>query len=108
MHGDLAGIWGEEWLTRYDIARIHGVFVLDKAEAIHELNLRDLAGAMGVEVVLNIGLGSCKHTVRSATPEVQAKPAPSQPAPWDPADPPANANEQVAQGTREGSRSGHQ
>ena len=47
--------------TRNDIARIHGVFVLDEAEAIHELNLGNLAGAMGVEVVLNIGLGSYSH-----------------------------------------------
>lgn len=68
----------EGWLTGYHIARVHGILVLDKAEAIHELNLRDLAGAMGVEVVLNIGLGSCEHKVQSATPEVQAKPAPSQ------------------------------
>lgn len=42
-----------------DITRIHGVLVLDEAEAIHELDLGNLAGAMGVEVVLNIGLGSC-------------------------------------------------
>jgi len=41
---------------------------------------------MGVEVVLNFGLGSCKHTVQSATPEVQAKACAEQPAP-DPADP---------------------
>ena len=54
--------------TRYDIARIHGVLVLDKAEAIHKLNLGDLAGAMGVEVVLNIGLGSYNYTVQSAMP----------------------------------------
>lgn len=41
------------------ITSVHGVLVLDEAEAIHELNLSDLASAMGVEVVLNIGLGSC-------------------------------------------------
>ena len=55
-------------LTRYYIARVHGVFVLDKAEAIHKLNLGNLARAMGVEVVLNIGLGSYNHKVRSAFP----------------------------------------
>jgi hypothetical protein len=44
--------------TRDDIARVHVVLVLDEAEAIHELDLGNLAGAMGVEVVLNIGLGS--------------------------------------------------
>lgn len=53
--------------TRYYVARIHGVFVLDKAEAIHKLNLGNLAGAMGVEVVLNIGLGSYNHKVQSAS-----------------------------------------
>lgn len=46
-------------LTWDDIARIHGIFVFDEAKAIHELDFGDLAGAMGVEVVLNIGLGSC-------------------------------------------------
>ena len=54
--------------TRYDIARIHRVLVLDEPEAIHEFNLRDFAGAMGVEVVLNIGLGSYIHTVQLALP----------------------------------------
>lgn len=55
-------------LTGYDISCIHGVLILDKAEAIHKLNLGDVAGAMGVEVVLNIGLGSYNHTVQSAMP----------------------------------------
>ena len=41
------------------ITSVHGVLVLDETEAIHELNLSDLASAMGVEMVLNIGLGSC-------------------------------------------------
>lgn len=45
-------------LTWHDITRIHRVFVLNEAKAIHELDLGDLASAMGVEVVLNIGLGS--------------------------------------------------
>ena len=43
--------------TRDNIARIHVVFVLDESEAVHELDLGNLAGAMGVEMVLNIGLG---------------------------------------------------
>jgi len=43
-------------LTRDNITSIHGVFILDEAEAIHELDLRDFAGAMGSEVLLNIGL----------------------------------------------------
>lgn len=44
-------------LTRNDIARIQSILVLDEAEPIHELDLGNLAGAMAVEVVLNIGLG---------------------------------------------------
>jgi len=44
--------------TGNNVARVHGVFVLNEAEAIHELDLGNLACAMGVEVVLNIGLGS--------------------------------------------------
>jgi hypothetical protein len=62
--------------TRYDIARVHGVLVLDEAKAIHELNFGDLAGAMGVEVVLNIGLGSYIHMVQLALP-CQDDPAPA-------------------------------
>ena len=45
-------------LTRHDIARIHGVLVLDEAEAVHELDLRDLAGSMCGEVLLDVTLGS--------------------------------------------------
>ena len=45
-------------LTWDDITGVHGVLVFDETEAIHELDLGDLASAMGVEVVLNIGLGS--------------------------------------------------
>lgn len=44
--------------TRHDITCVHSIFVLDEAEAVHKLDLGDLASAMGVEVVLNIGLGS--------------------------------------------------
>ena len=65
----ISAAYAEEGIrTRYNIARIHGVFVLNKAEAIHELDLGNLTGAMGVEVVLNIGLGSYNHTVQSAMP----------------------------------------
>lgn len=48
-------------LTRNDVSRIHGILVLDEAEAIHELDLGDLASAMGSEVAFNIGLGGCRH-----------------------------------------------
>lgn len=44
--------------TRNDVASIHGVLVLDEAEAIHELDLGDLAGAMAGKVSLDVGLGS--------------------------------------------------
>lgn len=44
-------------LTRNNVARIHGILILNEAEAIHELDLRDLAGAMGTEVSLDLGLG---------------------------------------------------
>lgn len=63
--------------TGHDVAGIHGVLVLNEAEAIHKLNLGNLARAMGVEMILNIGLGSCSNTVQSAMPE-DPKPAPSQ------------------------------
>jgi hypothetical protein len=44
-------------LTWDDIAGVHGIFVLDETEAVHELDFGDVAGAMGREVGLNIGLG---------------------------------------------------
>ena len=44
--------------TGHNVTCVHCIFVLDEAEAVHELDLGDLASAMGVEVVLNIGLGS--------------------------------------------------
>ena len=63
-------------LTWYHVTRIHGILVLDEAEAIHELDLHDLPGTMGVEVILDIGLGSyirssqlCQNPTRSLMPE---------------------------------------
>ena len=47
----------DERLTGNDVAGVHGVLVLDEAEAVHELDLGDLTGSMAGEVVLNIGLG---------------------------------------------------
>jgi hypothetical protein len=46
-------------LTRYDIPGIHGIFIFNESEAIHQLDLRDLAGAMRSKVSLDIGLGGC-------------------------------------------------
>jgi len=45
-----------------DVTRIHGIFILNEAEAIHELDLGDLPSAMGREVILDILLGGCKET----------------------------------------------
>ena len=59
--------------TWHDIARVHRVFVLDEAEAIHQLDLGDLTRAMGVEMVLNIGLCSCSAPVQSANPSSNSK-----------------------------------
>jgi hypothetical protein len=44
--------------TRNHIAGIHSILVFDESEAIHELDLGDLSGAMSVEVGLNISLSS--------------------------------------------------
>jgi hypothetical protein len=44
--------------TRNDIASIHSVFVLDEAEAVHELDLGNLSRAMSIEVGFDISLGS--------------------------------------------------
>lgn len=56
-HERMRGLGGR--LTRNDISGIHGILVLDEAEAIHELDLGDLASAMGRKVGFNIGLGGC-------------------------------------------------
>jgi hypothetical protein len=44
-------------LTGNDVACVHAVFVLDEAEAVHELDLGDLTSSMAGEVVLDVGLG---------------------------------------------------
>jgi len=48
-------------LTRDDISRVHRILVLDETESVHELDLGDLASAMGGKMGLNIGLGSCRQ-----------------------------------------------
>lgn len=47
-------------LTRYNIAGVHGILVLDEAEAVHQLDFRDLTRPMGTEVFLDILLGNCQ------------------------------------------------
>jgi len=45
-------------LTRNNITGIHGILVFDESEAVHKLDLGDLAGAMSVEMALDISFGS--------------------------------------------------
>lgn len=53
-------------LTRDNITGIHGILVFDKSKAVHELDFGDLAGTMGGEVSLNVGLGSFRRGGGSA------------------------------------------
>jgi len=46
-------------LTWDDIPGVHGVLILNEAEAVHNLDLCDLAGAMLGEMSLDVGLGRC-------------------------------------------------
>ena len=50
---------GNSRLTRYDVARIHGIFILNEAKAVHKLDLGNLASAMSRKVTFNILLGDC-------------------------------------------------
>lgn len=50
-------VWVGGQLTWNDITGVHGIFVLDETEAVHQLDFGDVASAMGREVGLNIGLG---------------------------------------------------
>jgi hypothetical protein len=43
--------------TGNHIAGIHSILVFDESEAIHELDLGDLSGAMSVEMGLDISFG---------------------------------------------------
>lgn len=51
--------------TGNHIAGIHSILVLDESEAIHELDLGDLSSAMGVEMRLDVCLGSYQMVSRS-------------------------------------------
>jgi hypothetical protein len=44
--------------SRNNIASIHGIFVFDEAESVHELDLGNFAVSMGSEVALHISAGS--------------------------------------------------
>lgn len=47
-----------ETLTWDYITGIHGIFVFNEAEAVHELDFSYFAGAMGGEVCFDVGFGS--------------------------------------------------
>jgi hypothetical protein len=43
--------------TRYNITGIHSILIFNEAEAVHQLDLGNLSGAMGAEVFLDILFG---------------------------------------------------
>ena len=45
------------------ILSIHGVFILDEAEAVHELDFLDDASTMMAKVFLNVGFGDWTRAV---------------------------------------------
>jgi len=49
--------------SRNDVASIHSILVFDKTEAIHKLDLGDLACAMSIEVGFNIRFGRITRQV---------------------------------------------
>lgn len=53
----MSGCPAGPWRTWNHIARIHGILVLNEAKTVHELDLGDLARAMGREVGLHVRLG---------------------------------------------------
>jgi hypothetical protein len=46
--------------TRHDISGIKLIVILDEAEAVHQLDLRDLTRAMAAEMFLDVTFGYCK------------------------------------------------
>lgn len=64
-------------LTRNDIARIHRVLVLDKTEAVHELDLGNLASAMGREVGFNVSFGGWMSTLAATRQRCHASLGPA-------------------------------
>lgn len=46
--------------TRDNVTGIHGILILDEAKAVHQLDLRNLTGAMGAEVFFNVLFGDYK------------------------------------------------
>ncbi len=54
------------FLTRDHVPSIHGVLVFDEAKTTHELDLRDLARTVGVEVLFDLLLGDWRMRKRKA------------------------------------------
>lgn len=46
-------------LTGDDIPRVHGILVFEEAKSVHELDLCNLAGAMGGKVICDILFSGC-------------------------------------------------
>lgn len=59
----------EQVFTWDDVARIHGVLVLDEAEAIHEFDLGDLASSVSLEM----GLDVCFGSIAGEVPQIEAR-----------------------------------
>lgn len=51
-----------------NVTGVHGIVVFNETEAVHELDLGDLASAMGLEVSFDIGLGGTSGEI----PQVEA------------------------------------
>lgn len=60
------GLFAE--LTRNHVAGVHGILVLNEAEAVHEFDLSDLAGAMRLEMGLDIRFGG----IAGEVPQIEA------------------------------------
>jgi hypothetical protein len=53
--------------TGYNVTSVHGIFILDKAESIHQFDLCDLSRAMAAKVLFNILLRCCKLSQRAVS-----------------------------------------
>lgn len=49
-------------LTWNDVPGIHGILILDEAEAVHEFDLRDLTRAMGAKVFFDVLFGDWRES----------------------------------------------
>jgi hypothetical protein len=54
--------------SRDNVTSIHGILILDEAKAVHQLDLRNLTGAMGREVFFDILFGD----IAGKIPEIES------------------------------------